>query len=120
MVHDEVLDVLHAFGLRVPVLYLGASLVVEMDNSHAENSIVDLVVSLIVLINHFLQQQSFALEFFVVLRNERVFVAAGHFVLRGQGICFGCHVVFFKEIVRDVVVRIAFEIGFVGVVRLEI
>jgi len=54
MVYYQILNVLHDLGLRISILNLCAPFMVEMDHCHADDSIVNFVIPLVVLINNFL------------------------------------------------------------------
>jgi hypothetical protein len=86
---------------------------VEMNDGHANNWLINFVEALVVLINHFLHEQRFPFQFFVEVGYEYIGVIRGASVLRRQSVGFNSHVEFLEEIVRDMVVGIVFEIGLV-------
>jgi hypothetical protein len=58
---------------------------VEVDDSHAEDGLLHLLIALLVLVHYFLQQEGLPLEFLVSRGDEGV--AVGQAVLWGRFVC---------------------------------
>lgn len=120
MMYYEILKLLDGFSLRISILDLGASFVVEVNDGHADNGLIYFVEALVVLIHYFFHKQRFSFELFVKIGDELFGVICRVFVLRCKSIGFDGHVEFFEQIMGDVVVGIVFEIGFVRLVGVQI
>ena len=90
VVDDGVLHVGYCFVLGVFVLYLCASFVVEVYDGHADDGVVDLGEALVVLIDHFLEQECFPFELFIEIGDEGLLILCGEGVLGGRGVGLGC------------------------------
>ena len=71
----------------------------KVDHCQTYNSVVYLVVTLIVLIDHLLQQQGLSLELLVGVGDVDVGVSIWQLVLRGHGVGLHSHVILFEKIV---------------------
>jgi hypothetical protein len=57
---------------------------VEMDDSHAEHRLVDLMIALIILINYFLEQERLPFEFFIERWDKDVVKFSQYDILGGK------------------------------------
>jgi hypothetical protein len=57
---------------------------VEMDDSHAENRLVDLMIALIILINYFLEQKRLPFEFFIERWDKDVIKFSRYGIIGGE------------------------------------
>ena len=60
------------------------------------------------------------MELWIGLGNEEVGICCGELQSRGGEVCLNSHGVLLEKIVGDVMIGIAFEIGFVCLIGLEI
>jgi hypothetical protein len=87
MMYDEILYLFNSLRLRKPVLDFRASLMMKMNDSHAEYGFIYFMISFIILIHNFLEQECLSLEFLIELRDEDIVELCGQLVLGCNCIC---------------------------------
>jgi hypothetical protein len=116
VVHHQVFDVFDGFARGEAVFYLHSSFVMEIHDHHTEDCLFCLVVALIVLVDYFFQQQCPTLQLALARWKEGLKGGCGETIGRGWRIGFECHGQFLLQVVGDMVVGVALEVGLVLVV----
>jgi hypothetical protein len=78
------------------------------------------MIALIVLIHDLLHEESLAFELLIEVGYENVFNMGWQFILRSYCVGLKSHLVFFEQVVRDMVVGVVLEVCIELVIGLEI